>query len=268
MAAPAREPRRTGVANKPDDLDVERLVVPAPSAIRLPMTRSVRLNFRANASFTTATFGDPFGVCVGEFPSGNERDAERAKVIHAHSCGGRVGVHAGAGLEAFDRHVIAPAALRKNRNGGRGHGCDARHRTKLGVKPIEELPVVVRCVAVQAWRETECHQALTLDTQFHAQRVHQADDEQAGNGEQPRRERQLRDGHRRAKARRCSGARGSSAMRVHTAHERRAHGMQCREESERDARRQSKHEREREQACVEVQPGERDHPLGGSRAWR
>ena len=40
-------------------------------------------------------------------------------------------------------------------------------------------------------------------------------------------------------------------MRIHAARERRAHGMHCGEESERDARQQSKHEREREQACVE-----------------
>ncbi len=159
-----------GVANEPDDLDVERLV--RACAERHPFADDPihEVELSGERFVHHGHFRRSLGVCVGEFPSGKERDAERAKVIHAHSCGGRVGVHAGAGLEAFDRHVIAPVALRKDRNGGRGHGCDARHRAKLGVQSIEEPGGVVRCIAVQARRETERDQALTRDTQIHAQR--------------------------------------------------------------------------------------------------
>ena len=199
------------------------LFVPAPRAIRLPTTRSTEVELSGERFVDDGDLRRSFGVRIGEFPSGQERNAESAKVVDANSRSRGVGVHAWPGVEAFNRHVVAPAALREDRNRCRSHRGDARHRAKLGVQSIEELGGVVRCVAVQGRRQTKREQAFSRDTQIHACGVHQTHHEQAGDGEQSRSECQLGDGHRRAKARRRSGARGSSGMRIHTARERCAH---------------------------------------------
>ena len=150
--------------------------------MRLPTASRPRLNFFANASLTIATFGAPCASArVNSRPASSGMPSVR-EVSGPDLVVARVRVGVRARLEAFHRDVVAPVARRASS----GTSDVGRRRSRRAARAsssssaLEQLPRLLRRVAVQLRRDAEHDHVVGLQPEIDAADVEQALGEQPG----------------------------------------------------------------------------------------